>query len=72
MALEAYRRKRRFGVTAEPRGGTRVRRRTRKLRFVVQKHRATEYHFSEPGAADGAWWRREWRGIYAPMVSRGS
>ena len=31
-----------------------------------------EYHFSEPGAADGAWWRREWRGIYAPMVSRGS
>lgn len=27
-----------------------------------------EYHFSAPG--DPAWWRREWRGIYAPMISR--
>jgi hypothetical protein len=29
-----------------------------------------EYHFSAPGDPDGAWWRREWRGIYAPMTSR--
>ena len=54
MALEAYRRKRRFGVTAEPRGGTRVRRRTRKLRFVVQKHRATRLHYD---------FRLEWDGV---------
>jgi hypothetical protein len=29
-----------------------------------------QYHFSEPGNEDGAWWRREWRGIYAPIIAR--
>ncbi len=29
-----------------------------------------EYHFSEPGNPEHAWWRREWRGDYAPAVSR--
>jgi len=29
-----------------------------------------EYHFSDAGDASGAWWRREWRGIYAPSLSR--
>jgi hypothetical protein len=29
-----------------------------------------EYHFSDPGDPSGAWWRREWRGIYAPSLSR--
>lgn len=27
-----------------------------------------EYHFTAPGDASGAWWRREWRGVYAPTV----
>jgi bifunctional non-homologous end joining protein LigD len=54
MPLEEYRRKRRFGVTTEPRGGTRARRRTRKLRFVVQKHRANALHYD---------FRLEWDGV---------
>ena len=29
-----------------------------------------EYHFSEPGTSDGAWRRRESRGLYAPPLSR--
>lgn len=29
-----------------------------------------EYHFSAVGNPDHAWWRREWRGDYAPAVSR--
>ena len=40
MALEEYRRKRRFGVTTEPKGAAKPRKRSKKLRFVVQKHRA--------------------------------
>jgi hypothetical protein len=31
---------------------------------------AWEYHFTDPGDPSGAWWRREWRGIYAPPLSR--
>lgn len=54
MALEEYRRKRRFGVTSEPRGGARIKQRTRKLRFVVQKHRATRLHYD---------FRLEWNGM---------
>ena len=54
MALEEYHRKRRFGVTSEPRGGARIKRRTRKLRFVVQKHRATRLHYD---------FRLEWDGV---------
>jgi len=53
MALEQYRRRRRFGVTPEPRGKA-PRRRTRKLGFVVQKHRATALHYD---------FRLEWNGV---------
>jgi len=54
MPLDEYRRKRRFDVTAEPRGATAPRRRVRKLRFVVQKHRAARLHYD---------FRLEWDGV---------
>ncbi len=54
MPLEEYRRKRRFGVTSEPRGADKKARRARKLRFVVQKHRATALHYD---------FRLEWDGV---------
>jgi bifunctional non-homologous end joining protein LigD len=53
MPLQQYRRKRRFGVTPEPRGKA-PRRRTRRLAFVVQKHRATAVHYD---------FRLEWNGV---------
>ncbi len=28
-----------------------------------------EYRFTDAGDPSGAWWRREWRGVYAPTVS---
>jgi bifunctional non-homologous end joining protein LigD len=54
MALTEYRKKRRFGVTSEPAGGTRPRRRSRAPSFVVQKHRATRLHYD---------FRLEWKGV---------
>lgn len=54
MALEEYRRKRRFNVTTEPSSDTPVRTRTKKLRFVVQKHRASQLHYDV---------RLEWDGV---------
>ena len=55
MALEEYRKKRRFDVTKEP-GGDRTGpvRRGKKLAFVVQKHRATALHYDV---------RLEWNGV---------
>jgi bifunctional non-homologous end joining protein LigD len=53
MALEEYRRKRRFGVTSEPKGGA-IKKRTKKLRFVIQKHRAGHLHYD---------FRLEWDGV---------
>ncbi len=44
MALEEYRRKRRFGKTSEPKGKA-PRARTKSLSFVVQKHRARQLHY---------------------------
>jgi bifunctional non-homologous end joining protein LigD len=54
VALEEYRRKRRFGVTSEPKGAATRRKRTKKLRFVVQKHRAGHLHYD---------FRLEWDGV---------
>ncbi|HEX4042390.1 MAG TPA: DNA polymerase ligase N-terminal domain-containing protein, partial [Xanthobacteraceae bacterium] len=50
MALETYRRKRKFGVTAEPRGrkGTRG-----GNRYVIQKHDATRLHYDLRLELDG-------------------
>ena len=55
MPLEEYRKKRRFNVTAEPEGKKTPRvRATKKLAFVVQKHRATALHYDL---------RLEWKGV---------
>ncbi len=55
MALEEYRKKRRFGVTPEPEGGKPGPKKTRKkLAFVIQKHRATALHYD---------FRLEWKGV---------
>lgn len=56
MALEEYRKKRKFKVTAEPEG-TPVKLRAapkKSLSFVVQKHRATALHYDL---------RLEWKGV---------
>src|SRR5215831_14790788 len=55
MPLGEYRKKRRFDVTAEPRGkDVRTPRRRKKLAFVIQKHRATALHYDL---------RLEWKGV---------
>jgi bifunctional non-homologous end joining protein LigD len=56
MPLGEYRKKRRFEVTAEPKGKTVRARRTgkKKLAFVIQKHRATALHYD---------FRLEWKGV---------
>jgi bifunctional non-homologous end joining protein LigD len=57
MPLEKYRQKRRFDVTPEPRGKPRLapkRAKTKKLAYVVQKHRATALHYD---------FRLEWKGV---------
>ena len=55
MALEEYRKKRKFDVTAEPAGGkVPVRKRAKKLSYVIQKHRATALHYD---------FRLEWKGV---------
>ena len=55
MGLKEYRRKRRFDVTPEPSGtGTSRRRGATRLRFVVQKHRASHLHYD---------FRLEWNGV---------
>ncbi len=55
MALEEYRKKRRFGVTPEPKGKTPAARKGAKnLVYVIQKHRATALHYD---------FRLEWKGV---------
>ncbi len=57
MALEEYRRKRRFGVTKEPAGGKAAAKRPARpkpLAYVIQKHRATALHYD---------FRLEWNGV---------
>jgi bifunctional non-homologous end joining protein LigD len=53
VPLAEYRKKRRFGVTSEPRGKP-GRSRTDELVFVIQKHRATALHYD---------YRLEWKGL---------
>jgi bifunctional non-homologous end joining protein LigD len=54
VGLREYRQKRRFAVTPEPAGARTSRRAARALRFVVQKHRATQLHYD---------FRLEWNGV---------
>ena len=54
MPLKEYRRKRKFDVTAEPKGGAVSTRRTKTLAYVIQKHRATALHYD---------FRLEWGGV---------
>jgi bifunctional non-homologous end joining protein LigD len=55
MGLTEYRRKRRFDVTAEPAGGKKpARSKSKKLSYVIQKHRATALHYD---------FRLEWKGV---------
>lgn len=58
MSLKAYRAKRRFDVTPEPRGAVRGKRAAKALRFVVHKHRASHLHYDlrlETGGALRSW-----------------
>ena len=52
-ALERYARKRDFSKTPEPSGAAAARTSTKRLRFVVQKHRATRLHYDFRLEADG-------------------
>jgi bifunctional non-homologous end joining protein LigD len=55
VPLGEYRKKRRFDVTAEPKGKeVRAAGRRKKLAFVIQKHRATALHYDL---------RLEWKGV---------
>jgi bifunctional non-homologous end joining protein LigD len=55
MGLTEYRKKRRFDVTAEPAGGKKPSRsKSKKLSYVIQKHRATALHYD---------FRLEWKGV---------
>lgn len=55
MPLDEYRKKRRFGVTPEPKGKKPAAgRRKKKLVYVIQKHRATALHYD---------FRLEWNGV---------
>jgi len=54
MALETYREKRNFKVTAEPRGNAARAQSKTRLQYVIQKHRATSLHYD---------FRLEWAGV---------
>jgi bifunctional non-homologous end joining protein LigD len=56
MALEEYRKKRRFGATPEPEGGPKAKRppvRKAKPHFVIQEHHATRLHWDFRLEMDG-------------------
>src|SRR5687768_5547172 len=52
-SLATYRKKRNFGITAEPEGGGVKTARKSKLHFVVQKHAASHLHFDLRLEVDG-------------------
>jgi bifunctional non-homologous end joining protein LigD len=54
MNLDAYRKKRHFGVTAEPRGVEPAQKRDGSLIYVIQKHMASRLHYD---------FRLEWHGV---------
>lgn len=54
MSLKTYKEKRNFAVTPEPSGATKPRSSKSKLRYVIQKHRATQLHYD---------FRLEWNGV---------
>jgi bifunctional non-homologous end joining protein LigD len=54
MTLTEYKRKRRFDVTPEPRGSDKKPRQRATLRYLIQKHQATNLHYD---------FRLEWNGV---------
>jgi bifunctional non-homologous end joining protein LigD len=66
VALEVYRKKRKFGVTAEPRGG-RIRRGGDA--FVIQKHAATRLHYDLRLELDGV--MKSWAVTRGPSLVPG-
>jgi bifunctional non-homologous end joining protein LigD len=70
--LTEYRRKRNFAKTAEPKGVTSASRGKRRLRFVIQKHDATNLHFDLRLELDGVMksWAVPKGPSYDPKVRR--
>jgi bifunctional non-homologous end joining protein LigD len=66
MALETYRKKRKFGVTPEPRGRLA---RARGQRYVIQKHAATRLHYDLRLELDGV--MKSWAVTRGPSLVPG-
>ena len=66
MGLQVYRKKRDFGVTAEPRGGTQ---RSEGGRYVIQKHAATRLHYDLRLELDGV--MKSWAVTRGPSLVAG-
>jgi bifunctional non-homologous end joining protein LigD len=63
--LQTYRAKRNFDVTAEPRGQV-AKRKSGRLRFVIQRHAATRLHFDLRLELDGVY--KSWAVTKVPSV----